>query len=64
MKKMTKIEQARRLAGYTQAEVAEMLGLNQMTISNWENGKTMPKVSKLYEMSKLFNVTMEDLMQG
>lgn len=36
-------------AGYSQAEVAEILGCSDKTIVSWETGKTAPKMEKAQE---------------
>ena len=38
-------------AGYSQAEVAEILGCSDKTIVSWETGKTAPKMEKAQELS-------------
>lgn len=32
----------RREKGYTQSQIAEVLGVSDQTISNWERGKSIP----------------------
>jgi transcriptional regulator with XRE-family HTH domain len=41
------IREARRLAGLTQAELAERLGTAQSAVSNWERGRDTPRVDTL-----------------
>ena len=40
-------------AGYSQAEVAEILGCSDKTIVSWETGKTAPKMEKAQELRRL-----------
>ena len=35
-------------AGYSQAEVAEILGCSDKTIVSWETGKTAPKIGRAH----------------
>ena len=44
------IEEARKKANMTQAELAEKIGTNKSYISRVETGKTEPKVSSFYRM--------------
>jgi putative transcriptional regulator len=37
------IQALRRHLGYTQSEMAEMLGTRQQTISEWETGRYQPR---------------------
>ena len=39
-----KIKNARIQKGYTQEQVAEELLVTRQTISNWENGKSLPDI--------------------
>ena len=38
--------------GLLQTELAKMLGVNEMTIVNWETGKTKPTVASLKKIEK------------
>ena len=39
------IASCRKEKGYTQAVLAEMLGITDGAVSKWENGKSMPDAS-------------------
>jgi DNA-binding XRE family transcriptional regulator len=41
-------------AGYTQREVAEILGVAEITIINWETGVTAPKMDMAQKLSELY----------
>ena len=58
---MVTLEQARKNVGLRQKEVAEMLGVNHVTVSNWETGKTLPTRERLAEICKLYRVSLYDL---
>ena len=45
------IEEARKKANMTQAELAEKIGTNKSYISRVETGKTEPKVSTFYRIA-------------
>lgn len=45
-------------AGYSQAEVAEILGCSDKTIVSWETGKTAPKMGKAQELSDLYGIPL------
>lgn len=44
---MADLKGLRNIAGLTQAELAEKVGVSENTIQNWENGKTIPKGDNL-----------------
>jgi transcriptional regulator with XRE-family HTH domain len=41
----TRIKRARERKRWTQKQLAELIGVSQKTIDNWENGRTEPKSS-------------------
>lgn len=43
-------------------ELAEMLGVSVVTISNYESGKTKPPVQKLMKISMALDVPIDDLI--
>lgn len=53
------LEAVRVNAKMTQKEWAEMLGVSNATIVNWEKGKTEPSLSQLKTMSKLSGIPMD-----
>lgn len=53
------IEEARKKARMTQAELAEKIGTNKSYISRVESGKTEPKVSTFYRIVAALGLTIE-----
>lgn len=53
------IEEARKKANITQAELAEKIGTNKSYISRIETGKTEPKVSTFYRIVSALGLTVE-----
>ena len=45
----------------SQEELGEKLNVTRQTVSKWELGQTTPDMEKLVEMSKLFNVSLDEL---
>lgn len=48
----------------TQKELADKLGVTFQAVSKWENGKNIPDISILKEMSKMFNVDINEILDG
>lgn len=48
----------------TQAELGEKLGVTNKTVSRWETGNYMPPVEMLEELSKLYDLTINELLCG
>ena len=49
-------------AGLTQKEVADYLGISQVSVWQWENNENMPRADKLPAIAKLFGCTVNDLI--
>ena len=48
----------------TQSEFAEKLGVTYQAVSKWENGKNMPDIQILKNISEMFNVDINDILNG
>ena len=48
----------------TQEELAERMGVSRQTVSKWELNAATPELDKLVELGKLFNVSLDELIQG
>lgn len=48
----------------TQAQLAEKLGVSNKAVSKWETGEAMPETSLLLPISKIFDVTVDELLNG
>ena len=57
-------EKYRLLANLSQREVADKLGVNQSSVSTWEQGICYPSAPRLQEVSKLYGCTIENLLEG
>ena len=52
----------RKRAGLRQCDVAEILGISQVSVWQWENGKALPRADKLPAVAKLYGCTIDDLI--
>ena len=48
----------------TQKELADKLGVTFQAVSKWENGKNVPDIAILKEMSKMFNIDIDEILEG
>lgn len=65
MEKMgRKIAQLRKNKNMTQSEFADELGISFQAVSNWERGNTMPDISKLKDIARIFDVTLDELFDN
>ncbi len=47
---------------YTQEQLSEKLKVSPQAVSKWENGKAIPEIPLLYEMSRLFNCSVDRIL--
>lgn len=58
------IAKLRKESGITQQELAERLNVTAKAVSRWETGKGYPDVTILPEISNIFNVSVNELLNG
>ena len=54
-----RIAQARKLAGLSQEQLGDRLGVSRQAVSKWESGQTNPDVAYVAEMCRLFGVSSD-----
>ncbi len=59
-----KIKKLRNEKGLTQKDLADQVHVTFQTVSKWEKDENEPDVSTLKELSKLFDVTVDQLVNG
>ncbi|MCQ2495828.1 MAG: helix-turn-helix domain-containing protein [Lachnospiraceae bacterium] len=56
------ISKLRQRNGITQLELAEKLNYSDKAVSKWERGESIPDITVLYEISKIFKVSLDYLV--
>jgi len=64
MKFNEKLIELRKREGLSQEELGYKLNVTRQTVSKWELGQTTPEMDKLTEMSRIFNVSVDELIGG
>lgn len=59
-----KITMLRKQKNMKQNELAEALYVTHQAVSKWENGKSIPSIEILYDLTQLFNVSIDYLLQN
>ena len=59
-----RIAHLRKEKGLTQEELAGHMGVSPQAVSKWENDQTCPDISALPKLAKLFDVTVDELLEG
>ena len=57
-----RIAEYRRARGMSQEEMADKLYVTRQALSKWENGISLPSVDMLCELSKMFSVSIEEIL--
>ncbi len=58
------IKDLRKKNSLTQKDLADKYNVTYQAVSKWENGKNMPDIGLLKQMSKDFGVSLEELFDG
>ncbi len=58
------IKEIRRKNNLTQKELARKLGVTYQAVSKWENGRNIPDISLLKQMSEDFDIDLNDFLEG
>ncbi|MEE3343340.1 MAG: helix-turn-helix transcriptional regulator [Bacilli bacterium] len=58
------IKEIRQNNNLTQKQFAHKYGVTYQAVSKWENGKNIPDISLLKEISKDYNIDISDLLEG
>ena len=62
MKFCDKLVKLRRKCNITQESLADKLDVSRQAVSKWESGLSYPDMSKMLQICKVLNCTLEDLM--
>lgn len=60
---MTRLKELRLTAGFTQKQVAEILGIDQSMISYHENGSSLLNAEQIKTLARLYNVSTDYLLE-
>lgn len=57
-----RIKQLREKQGYTQTELAKMLGVTRSCVNAWEMGISVPSTQSLVQLSQIFDISTDYLL--
>ena len=52
------------MAGFSQKDFAEKLGITQQRVSEWECGKVEPTLYNVIAIIRILDISLEDLIGG
>ena len=53
----------RKSNNYTQDDLAKELGISRQAVSKWETGTAIPDLEVLLKISKLYNITINEILE-
>ena len=59
-----RIAEKRKIKGYTQEQLAEMVGVSAQAVSKWENDLSCPDVMTLPTLAQKLGCTVDELLTG
>ena len=59
-----RIVELRNGLGITQAELGKKLGVTRSAVNSWEMGLSIPQLKHVIEMAKIFNTTVDSLINS
>ncbi len=59
-----KLQQLRKQKNLTQEELAESIFVSRAAVSKWESGRGYPSIDSLKSISKVFTVSIDDLLSN
>ncbi len=58
------IASCRKEQGFTQAVLAEKLGITDRAVSKWETGRSLPDAATMPELCDLLKINLSELFSG
>lgn len=60
---MNRIKELREKNGILQKELADMMGVNYVSVSKWENGKASPSEENLQKLAEILHCEPEEILE-
>ena len=60
---VNRVKELRTAAGMTQKALADQLGVTVPTVSKWELGQRTPELERVFRMTLMFGVPIEEIVQ-
>lgn len=60
----SRLQELRKEAGYSQEQLAEMLGVSRQSVSKWESGQTNPDINNVGRLSEIYGKSTDYIIFG
>lgn len=57
-----KLQNLRKKRGFSQEKLATMIAVSRQAVSKWESNETTPDIGNLLQLSKIYNVSLDFLL--
>lgn len=57
-----RLQQLRKMNGYSQEVLAEKLGISRQSVSKWERAESAPEIDNLIALSKIYGMTVDEIL--
>lgn len=64
MELSSRLQELRKEAGYSQEQLAEMLGVSRQAVSKWESGQTNPDINNVGRLSEIYDRSTDYIIFG
>ena len=62
MKLSENLKKIRKENNLSQEQLAEQLGVSRQAVSKWESGQSYPEMDKVFNICKLYNYNIDELL--
>ncbi len=59
-----RLQELRKKMGYSQEQVAEMLGISRQAVSKWESGQGNPDIDNVIKLTEIYDVSADYILLG
>lgn len=58
----TRLQELRKMNGYSQEVLAEKLGVSRQAVSKWERAESSPEIDNLMALANIYGMTVDELL--
>lgn len=59
-----RLQTLRKQHGFSQEQLADLLGISRQAVSKWESGQSLPDIDNLVRLSELYGESLDSLVKG
>ena len=59
-----RLQELRKKTGYSQEQLADMLGLSRQAVSKWESRQGKPEIDNIIKLTEIYHVSADYILLG